>query len=87
MKNVILFGDSIRMQYQEPVGKRLADIANIYGPDENDRWSGYVLNSLRFWLPSFPTPDLVQWNAGLYGFGTVSKTMIWRKIFRAKISG
>ncbi|MCR4740833.1 MAG: hypothetical protein K5886_11325 [Lachnospiraceae bacterium] len=28
MKKVILLGDSIRMQYQEPVGKKLADIAN-----------------------------------------------------------
>ena len=43
MKNVILLGDSIRMQYQEPVGKRLADIANVYGPDENGRWSGLTM--------------------------------------------
>ena len=49
MKNVILLGDSIRMQYQETVGKKLADIATVSGPEENGRWSGYTLNSLRFW--------------------------------------
>ncbi|MCR5092971.1 MAG: SGNH/GDSL hydrolase family protein [Lachnospiraceae bacterium] len=69
MKNVILLGDSIRMQYQEPVGKKLADIATVSGPEENGRWSGYVLNSLRFWLPELPSPDLVQWNAGLWDMG------------------
>ena len=69
MKNVILLGDSIRMQYQEPVAKRLADIATISGPEENGRWSGYTLNSLRFWLPDLPSPDLVQWNCGLWDMG------------------
>ena len=69
MKNVILLGDSIRMQYQESVGKKLADIATISGPEENGRWSGYTLNSLRFWLPQLPPPDLVQWNCGLWDMG------------------
>ena len=69
MKQVILIGDSIRMQYQEPLGKMLSDIAEVSGPEENGRWSGYVLNSLRFWLPSMPSPDLVQWNCGLWDMG------------------
>ena len=69
MKNVILLGDSIRMQYQGPVGKKLADIATVSGPEENGRWSGYTLNSLRFWLPDLPSPDLVQWNCGLWDMG------------------
>ena len=69
MKQVILLGDSIRMQYQKPVGERLADIAEVSGPEENGRWSGYVLNSLRFWLPQLPSPDLVQWNCGLWDMG------------------
>lgn len=69
MKNVILLGDSIRMQYQETVGKKLADIATVSGPEENGRWSGYTLNSLRFWLPDLPSPDLVQWNCGLWDMG------------------
>lgn len=69
MKNVIFLGDSIRMQYQDPVGKKLSDIATVSGPDENGRWSGYTLNSLRFWLPELPSPDLVQWNCGLWDMG------------------
>ena len=58
MKQVILLGDSIRMQYQKSVGEKLADIAEVSGPEENGRWSGYTLNSLRFWLPQLPVPDL-----------------------------
>ena len=69
MKQIILLGDSIRMQYQPVVGEKLADIAAVSGPDENCRWSGYTLNSLRFWLPQLPSPDLVQWNCGLWDMG------------------
>ena len=69
MKQVLLLGDSVRMQYQQAVGKKLEDIAKISGPEENGRWSGYTLNSLRFWLPQLPEPDLVQWNCGLWDMG------------------
>ena len=69
MKQIILIGDSVRMQYQQAVGEKLADIAQVSGPEENGRWSGYTLNSLRFWLPQLPTPDLVQWNCGLWDMG------------------
>lgn len=69
MKQIIMLGDSIRMQYQPVVGEKLADIAEVSGPDENCRWSGYTLNSLRFWLPQLPSPDLVQWNCGLWDMG------------------
>ena len=69
MKQIILLGDSVRMQYQKAVGEKLADIAEVSGPEENGRWSGYTLNSLRFWLPNLPAPDLVQWNAGLWDMG------------------
>ena len=69
MKQVILLGDSVRIQYQKAVGEKLADIAEVSGPEENGRWSGYILNSLRFWLPQLPSPDLVQWNAGLWDMG------------------
>jgi lysophospholipase L1-like esterase len=69
MKQVLLLGDSIRMQYQPVVGEKLSDIAQVSGPEENGRWSGYTLNSLRFWLPQLPVPDLVQWNCGLWDMG------------------
>ena len=63
MKQVLLLGDSIRMQCQPVVGEKLADIAQVSGPEENGRWSGYTLNSLRFWLPQLPSPDLVRGTA------------------------
>lgn len=69
MKQIILLGDSVRMQYQPVVGKKLAGFAEVSGPEENGRWSGYTLNSLRFWLPQLPEPDLVQWNCGLWDMG------------------
>ena len=69
MKNVLLLGDSIRMLYQPVVKEKLEGKANVYGPSENGRWSGYTLNSLRFWLPSLPTPDIVHWNNGLWDLG------------------
>ena len=68
-KQILLLGDSVRMQYQPVVGEKLADIAEVSGPEENGRWSGYTLNSLRFWLPQMPSPDLVQWNCGLWDMG------------------
>ena len=69
MKKIILLGDSVRMQVQPAVAEKLADIAEVTGPEENCRWSGYLLNSLRFWLPQLPSPDLVQWNSGLWDMG------------------
>lgn len=69
MKYIVLLGDSVRMQYQPVVAEKLSDIAEVSGPEENGRWSGYTLNSLRFWLPDMPSPDLVQWNCGLWDMG------------------
>lgn len=69
MKQILLLGDSVRMQYQPVVGEKLKDVAAVSGPEENGRWSGYTLNSLRFWLPNLPAPDLVHWNAGLWDMG------------------
>ncbi|MBQ1504313.1 MAG: SGNH/GDSL hydrolase family protein [Oscillospiraceae bacterium] len=69
MKNVLLLGDSIRMLYQPVVKEKLEGRANVYGPADNGRWSGYTLNSLRFWLPQLPTPDIVHWNNGLWDMG------------------
>ena len=69
MKQILLLGDSIRQQYQPVVAGKLAGLAQVSGPEENGRWSGYTLNSLRFWLPQLPTPDLVHWNCGLWDMG------------------
>jgi lysophospholipase L1-like esterase len=69
MKNVLLLGDSIRMSYEPLVKEKLLGAADVYGPAENGRWAGYTLNSLRFWLPSMPKPDIVHWNNGLWDMG------------------
>jgi lysophospholipase L1-like esterase len=64
--NVVLIGDSIRLFYEENVKSRLGDEYKIYSPKENCRFSSYVLNSLRFWLAEYPTPDIIHFNAGLW---------------------
>ena len=68
-KNVLLLGDSRRQGYQPFVKEMLEGKADVYGPQENGRWAGYTLNSLRFLLNEFPTPDIVHWNCGLWDLG------------------
>ena len=41
--NVIILYDN-----RQEVETYLQDIAEVSGPEENGRWSGYTLNSLRF---------------------------------------
>lgn len=69
MKNVLLLGDSRRMGYEPFVREMLSGRAQVFGPQENGRWAGYTLNSLRFWLNEFPVPDVVHWNCGLWDLG------------------
>lgn len=64
--NVLLIGDSIRLFYEKDVQERLGEAYKIYGPEENCRFSAYVLNSLRFWLETYPAPDIIHFNAGLW---------------------
>lgn len=67
--NILLLGDSIRMQYQPKVAEILGSEHRVFGPEENCRFSSYLLNSLRFWLPELPAPDIVQFNCGLWDMG------------------
>jgi lysophospholipase L1-like esterase len=78
VKKVLLLGDSIRLLYEPVVREKLKGRAEVYGPAENGRWSGYTLNSLRFWLPTdspwsptdaLPLPDIVHWNNGIWDMG------------------
>ena len=66
---MLLLGDSRRMGYEPFVRTMLEGKAEVYGPQENGRWAGYTLNSLRFWLNDFPVPDVVHWNCGLWDLG------------------
>ena len=63
---VLLIGDSIRSHYQAEVGNLLGKNYEVMAPEENCRFSAYVLNSLRFWLAEHPNPDIIHWNAGLW---------------------
>ncbi len=65
MKNVWLLGDSIRMQYEKYVQENLKNI-KIESPAENCKFSSFMLNSLRFWLPRLEKPDVIHFNAGLW---------------------
>lgn len=68
-KQVMLLGDSLRMGYQPVVSRLLEGKAEVNGPEENGRWAGYTLNSLRFWIEEMPKPDVVHWNCGLWDLG------------------
>lgn len=71
MKNVLLLGDSIRMGYEPYVRQELNGTAAVYAPEENCRFSAYTLNSLRFWLPEFPVPNVIHWNNGAWDYAQI----------------
>lgn len=67
MKNVILIGDSIRKGYCNLVKEDLADVANVYFPDENCRFTQYTYVHLSSWLALVENPrdiDVIHWNNG-----------------------
>lgn len=67
MKRIMLLGDSIRVSYQDEVKTLLAEDGCETGyPPENGRFAKFTLNSLRHWLPQFPSPDVIHWNNGLW---------------------
>lgn len=69
MKKIVLIGDSIRMGYDKYVKEALADVAEVYYPTENCRFSQYVLRCAHTWKTAGEWPDdidLVHWNAGLW---------------------
>lgn len=68
-KKILMLGDSRRMGYEPFVREKLMGLAEVFGPKENGRWAGYTLNSLRFWINDFPSPDIVHWSCGLWDLG------------------
>lgn len=68
MKNVLLIGDSIRMGYDKAVKKTLEGKANVYFPDDNNRFAAYVLRYFHDYanLISDGDIDVIHWNAGLW---------------------
>ena len=74
MKKVLLLGDSIRMGYDKYVRESLAEVAEVYYPPENCRFSQYTLRYLAAWKKEQKWPgdmDLVHWNVGLWDVGEI----------------
>lgn len=63
-----MIGDSIRVGYDKYVKMALEDVAEVYYPDENCRFTSYVIRYLDHWKGQLgiDTVDLVHWNAGLW---------------------
>ena len=68
MKNVLLFGDSIRRGYDKAVKKTLEGKANVYFPEENCRFASYLLRYIHEYksLVKDGNVDVIHWNAGLW---------------------
>jgi len=68
MKNLLLFGDSIRMGYDSFVQEKLAGRMNVYFSEDNGRFAQYTLRTLENWKVqlSLPEIDVVHWNNGLW---------------------
>ena len=65
MKRVTLIGDCIRRDYQPTVGDELADVAEVWGPEETIKTTRDVLGGLDDWV-LVPKPDLFHFNCGLH---------------------
>ena len=69
MKKVLLIGDSIRMGYDKYVKLALEDCAEVYYPEENCRFTPFVLRYLHEWLGRSgfgEDTDCLHWNVGLW---------------------
>ena len=69
MKKILLIGDSIRIGYDRYVKMAFEGEAQVYYPDENCRFTGYIMRNLHLWqkeLGCGSDIDLVHWNAGLW---------------------
>ncbi len=69
MKKIVLIGDSIRMGYDKYVKEALAEVAEVYYPNENCCYAQNVLRFAHEWKDRMGAPDdadLVHWNAGLW---------------------
>lgn len=66
---ILLIGDSIRKGYDEYVKKAFEGIAEVYYPEENCRFTSYIIRQLYEWKMSLDCGDdvdLVHWNSGLW---------------------
>ncbi len=67
-KNVILFGDSIRIQYCEKVKELLSDICDVRYPADNCAYTLNTIWNVRNWVKEigFENIDLIHYNNGIW---------------------
>jgi len=63
---VVLIGDSIRMGYQFTVAAELADVAEVWAPDDNCQHTAYGLERLPAWLEGREDAAIIHVNFGLH---------------------
>lgn len=73
LPQVILLGDSIRMNYQGVVKEALKGKAEVWSPEDNCRHTAYYLENLDMWLAG-KSPDLIHFNVGLHDMFLDAKT-------------
>ena len=68
MKTVLVMGDSIRLGYQERVKELLSDVAQVFAPEENCRFTKYALWGMHVWAEETGVErfDLAHWNTGIW---------------------
>lgn len=69
MKNIILFGDSIRLGYQNFIKQSFEGVATVSFPSSNGAFMQNMLRYLNIWKVEENLPenaDVVHWNAGAW---------------------
>ncbi len=70
MRKILLLGDSIRMGYDKYTRDKLGDIAEVYFPDENCKFSVNMVRYIYEWADQLKLNrdeiEVVHWNVGLW---------------------
>ena len=65
MKKVVLLGDSIRLiGYGKKVPELLGDGYSVWQPQDNCRFSAYLLRGVFDWRADITGADVIHWNCG-----------------------
>ena len=67
MKKVVLLGDTTRQGYDKYVKLALEDVAQVYYPSVNSKFSAFLLRRLPDWIEQLGCGDdidLIHWNVG-----------------------
>ena len=66
MKKVVLLGDSIRLSYWKRVRELLADICEVYAPEENCAYTLHTIRQAKVWFTKWGHVDLIHYNTGIW---------------------